>query len=70
MNKSKITQFKNCYILRNHNIILEDLWIREGKIINPESIFFDEKKIAHEIIDCNNALISPGFIDLQINGKD
>ncbi|XP_026467904.1 N-acetylglucosamine-6-phosphate deacetylase isoform X1 [Ctenocephalides felis] len=68
MHASKIIQFKNCYILRDHNIILEDLWIRNGKIINPEDIFFDEKTVAHEVIDCKGAIISPGFIDIQING--
>ncbi|CAG9798889.1 unnamed protein product [Chironomus riparius] len=64
----RLIKFKNCRILRNHTIIREDLWVRNGKIINPEKIFFDEKGQAHVQIDCHNAIISPGFIDLQING--
>jgi hypothetical protein len=44
---SKLTKFFNCRILRDHKIIKEDLWVREGKIINPEKVFFDEKKQAH-----------------------
>lgn len=61
-------QFTNCRLLRDHSIIKEDLLIRNGKIINPEPVFFDEKKIPDKTIDCNNAIIAPGFIDLQING--
>ncbi|KAK9753517.1 Amidohydrolase family [Popillia japonica] len=63
-----LKQFKNCRILRNHKIQKEDLWIRNGKIINPEKIFFDEKTKADIQIDCRNAIIAPGFIELQING--
>lgn len=66
---SKLLQFFNCRILRNSAIIPEDLWVRNGKIINPEKIFFDEQNQANERIDCKNAIISPGFIDLQINGE-
>lgn len=67
--QDEIKQFVNCYILRDHKIVYEDLWIRNGKILDPEVIFFKEKKIANSKINCNGALISPGFIDIQINGK-
>jgi N-acetylglucosamine-6-phosphate deacetylase len=46
----------------------EDLWVRDGKIVNPEKIFYDEKIDSDIKIDCAGALISPGYIDLQING--
>lgn len=64
-----LLQFTNCDILRDHQIIREDLWVRNGKIINPENIFFVEKSFADKKIDCKGALICPGFIDIQINGK-
>lgn len=64
----KIIQFYNCDVLRDHKIIREDLWVRNKEIINPEPIFFDEKVTADIKIDCHGALISPGFIDLQLNG--
>lgn len=68
--KDNITiQFINCKILRNHKIIKEDLWVRNGKIINPEKVFFDEKVQSDRKVDCKGALIAPGFIDIQINGK-
>lgn len=66
---NKLIKFKNCRILRNHKIIRDDLWVRNGLIINPEKVFFDEKKPAHVSYDCKNAIIAPGFIELQINGK-
>lgn len=69
MDSSTLKQFTNCRILKAGQITKEDLWVRAGKIINPEKIFFDEKLQAAKRIDCKNAIISPGFIDLQINGK-
>lgn len=65
----EILQFVNCYLLRRHQIVRDDLWIRNGRIIDPEKVFFDEKRVAKERIDCSGALICPGFIDIQINGK-
>lgn len=66
----KLLQFRNCQILRDHAIITEDFWVRNGKIVDPEKVFFDEKISADVQIDCKGALIAPGFIDLQINGKE
>jgi len=65
---SKVVRFTNCYLLRDHRIIREDLWIRNGKIANPEPIFYLEKRTPDISIDCKNMLIAPGYIDLQING--
>nr|XP_022906307.1 N-acetylglucosamine-6-phosphate deacetylase [Onthophagus taurus]XP_022906308.1 N-acetylglucosamine-6-phosphate deacetylase [Onthophagus taurus]XP_022906309.1 N-acetylglucosamine-6-phosphate deacetylase [Onthophagus taurus] len=65
---SQLKQFINCRILRDHKIIREDFWIRDGKIIDPEKVFFDEKIQANQQIDCKGAIIAPGFIELQING--
>ena len=63
-----IKKFTNCSILRNNEIIKEDLWVRNGKIINPEPLFFEEKIGPDETIDCGGVLVAPGLIDLQING--
>lgn len=64
-----ITQFCNCRILRDHTIAREDLWVRNGRILNPEKLFFDERAQAEILVDCAGAIIAPGFIDVQINGK-
>lgn len=63
-----LKQFHNCRILRNSEILIEDLWVRDGKIVDPEKIFYDEKKLPDIRYNCQGALISPGYIDLQING--
>lgn len=65
----KLIQFRNCRLLRNHTIIKDDLWVRNGKIIDPMGVFFDEECHSDIQIDCKEALIAPGFIDLQINGN-
>ncbi|XP_007423909.2 N-acetylglucosamine-6-phosphate deacetylase [Python bivittatus] len=63
-----ILQFTNCCILKDHDLQREDLWVRAGKILNPEKVFFDEKKSADVQLDCKGSIIAPGFIDVQING--
>lgn len=63
-----LVQYFHCRILFRDEIIPSDLWVRNGKIINPEKIFFDEKIVADIRIDCNDLLIVPGFIDVQMNG--
>ncbi|XP_050299779.1 N-acetylglucosamine-6-phosphate deacetylase [Anthonomus grandis grandis] len=64
----KLYQFINCQIIRDHKFIKEDLWVRDGKIVDPEKIFYDEQVVADVKIDCKSRMITPGFIDLQING--
>jgi N-acetylglucosamine-6-phosphate deacetylase len=61
-------RFRNCTLMRKHALIIDDLWIRHGKIINPQEIFFEEKTQADIEYDCQGVLIAPGYIDLQING--
>ncbi|XP_030264604.1 N-acetylglucosamine-6-phosphate deacetylase [Sparus aurata] len=63
-----ITQFINCRILREHQLQRDDLWVREGKILDPEKLFFDEQGYADKRVDCEGSIIAPGFIDVQING--
>lgn len=65
---ASITQFVNCRILRDHELQREDLWVREGRILDPEKLFFDEKGFADERVDCEGNILAPGFIDVQING--
>ncbi|TDG41867.1 hypothetical protein AWZ03_011697 [Drosophila navojoa] len=67
-NPQQLIQFVNCRLVRNHQLIVDDLWVRDGKIINPEPVFYDERATANQRIDCGGAIIAPGYIDLQING--
>lgn len=67
--KGQLTRFHNCRILRDGKIIKEDLWIRDGKIANPEQVFYVEQLEANVTVNCEDFLIAPGFIDIQINGN-
>lgn len=62
---SDVLVFTDCFLLRDHEIVREDLWVLGGQIIDPEPLFFDEKRKPDRRIACNGALIAPGFIDLQ-----
>ncbi|CAL8310410.1 unnamed protein product [Arctogadus glacialis] len=63
-----ITQFINCRILKEHTLQREDLWVRDGRILDPEKLFFDEQGYADRRLDCGGAILAPGFIDVQLNG--
>mgnify|MGYP000312540858 CR=1 FL=1 len=67
--KGAVYQFMNCRILWNHELIKEDFWVRDGVILNPEKLFFDERKSSDVQIDCQGGIIAPGYIDVQINGN-
>jgi N-acetylglucosamine-6-phosphate deacetylase len=64
-----VYRFYNCRILKDHKIITDNFYVRDGIIINPEKLFFEEKISPDVHINCKNAIICPGFIDIQINGK-
>lgn len=68
-NAGELLQLRNCRLLRNH-ILHEnvDLWVRHGRVIDPEKIFYDERRSADRVVDCYGAICAPGFIDMQING--
>lgn len=63
-----VFQFRNCRILRDHQLLTEDLWVRDGKIISPEQLFFVENATADVVTDCGNSIIAPGLIDVHFNG--
>lgn len=60
----RIRNYFCCRILRNGALIHEDLWVRDGKIIDPREVNFR----ADVSIDCHDAVIAPGFIDVKLNG--
>ncbi|KAK4301263.1 hypothetical protein Pmani_026596 [Petrolisthes manimaculis] len=68
VSRSKIYQLKNCRLVRDGKIVKDDFWFRDGQILNPEPVFFTEKARADVTVDCQDALICPGFIDIQLNG--
>ncbi|XP_034396092.1 N-acetylglucosamine-6-phosphate deacetylase [Cyclopterus lumpus] len=66
--EAPVTQFTQCRVLREHRLQREDLWVRDGRILDPEKLFFDEQGYADQRVDCEGSIIAPGFIDVQING--
>jgi N-acetylglucosamine-6-phosphate deacetylase len=50
----------------------EDLWVRDGRVIDPRPRFWEAQSrnefSAELIVDCGGAILSPGFLDIQING--
>lgn len=63
------TKFVNCRLLRGHQLVDDQLWVKDGKIIDPHEAFYVKKLLPARVIDCQGAILSPGLIDLQINGK-
>lgn len=55
------TLFRNARILRNHQLLGEDLWVEDGKFVSP-------KEQIDDVVDLDGRIIAPGYIDLQING--
>ncbi|XP_006873945.1 PREDICTED: putative N-acetylglucosamine-6-phosphate deacetylase [Chrysochloris asiatica] len=66
--RAPVLRFTNCRLLRAGKLLREDLWVREGRILDPEKLFFDEQRLADQQRDCGGCILAPGFIDVQING--
>lgn len=69
-----IIRYADCKVLRSNihgkgELVEGDVWVRGGKILDPMKLFFQEKKSATITYDCRGLIASPGFIDLQINGR-
>ncbi|KAF9439197.1 putative N-acetylglucosamine-6-phosphate deacetylase [Entomortierella beljakovae] len=68
-NLTKVTKITNCRILRDHKIVEKDaIWIQDGKIIDPHKFFWYQKRLPDEVLDAQGLIVSPGFIEAQING--
>lgn len=64
---AQIIHFTNCYLADHRKLIKQDLFVDviSGIIIEKPINYLD---LEVEIIDLNELIISPGFIDVQING--
>ena len=65
-----ITKFTNCRVLCGDQLVREDLWVNSvtGKIIKSQAAFFDDLILPDETIDLGGRILSPGFIECQLNG--
>ncbi len=64
-----MTRFKYGYVIQGEELVIGDVWVRGGKIIDPHILFYEEKRLPDRVIDCTDLIVAPGFIDIQINGK-
>ncbi|ETN47101.1 uncharacterized protein HMPREF1541_01291 [Cyphellophora europaea CBS 101466] len=65
-----ITKFVNGYLLRNGQLVEGDLWISSatGRILDSQSTFYASHIKPDQTIDLEGKILSPGFIDTQLNG--
>jgi N-acetylglucosamine-6-phosphate deacetylase len=65
-----IIKFTNCRILRGNDLVESHLWISSetGKILNGQDVFYSEQIGPSQVIDLQGRIVSPGFIETQING--
>ena len=71
--QGKVIKFTNCRVLTGAAFATEDLWVRDGRVIDPASRFWEAaaggQSFACDLtVDCEGHILSPGFIDLQFNG--
>ncbi|KAJ6593465.1 carbohydrate esterase family 9 protein [Mycena capillaripes] len=63
--------FTNCLLPQEDGGLIEkDLWIdeRRGVILDSQLTFFERRERPDRIIDLGGNILSPGLIDIQING--
>ncbi|KAJ6491837.1 carbohydrate esterase family 9 protein [Mycena vitilis] len=63
--------FTNCLLPQEDGGLIEkDLWIdeRRGVILDSQLSFFEKRERPDRIIDLGGNILSPGLIDIQING--
>lgn len=65
-----ITKFTNCRLVRGDRLEFDDLWVSSatGTILSGQSTFFDKRALPDRVIDLGGRIISPGLIDVQLNG--
>lgn len=68
--RTNITKFTNCRVVKNNNLVYQDIWIssRTGRILDGEEVFFKHKAAPDKVIDLGGRILSPGLIDVQLNG--
>ncbi|KAK4242727.1 carbohydrate esterase [Achaetomium macrosporum] len=65
-----ITKLTNCRLVRGDELVWDDVWVSSatGKIIRSQAAFYDELIMPDEVVDLGGRIVSPGFIECQLNG--
>lgn len=68
--RSGIIKLTNCRVLRGDKLVHDDLWISSttGRILDGQKIFFEYGASADRVVDLGGRIVSPGLIDVQLNG--
>jgi hypothetical protein len=70
--RGRVIKFTNCRVFLDGTFKSEDLWVRDGRVIDPRSRFYEaatfREYACDVIVDCEDNILCPGFLDLQING--
>lgn len=62
MSKPRVVQFTNCQLIKADGIEYSDLYVNGGQIVGK----LEQVDIR---VDLKKLYISPGYIDLQLNGE-
>lgn len=67
---SGVTKFTNCLQFKGNDLVKEDLWVSSisGKILNGQELLFEHRIAPDQIVDLGGRILSPGFLDTQLNG--
>lgn len=67
---SNITKFTNGRLVHDGALVNADLWVdgTTGKILSSQSAFYSRGAVADHIADLKGKILSPGLIDVQLNG--
>ena len=68
--RNRITKFTNGRILKENRLVQDDLWVSAstGKIVRSQEAFYEHKLVPDTVVDLRGRIVSPGFIDVQLNG--
>ncbi|KAK3350116.1 carbohydrate esterase family 9 protein [Lasiosphaeria hispida] len=65
-----ITKLTNCRLLRGNALVWGDVWVcsTTGKILRSQATFYDDLILPDKTIDLGGRIVSPGFVECQLNG--
>jgi dihydroorotase-like cyclic amidohydrolase len=68
--RERITKFTNCRLVRGNQLVEQDLWVSSGsgKIVRSQEVFYSENTVPDVTVNLGGRIISPGMIDVQLNG--
>lgn len=68
--RERITKFTNCRLVKGDELVSEDLWVSSltGKVVRSQELFYSSNAVPDKVIDLGGRIISPGLIDVQLNG--